>query len=380
MHISICTNLQSINAEDWNALLCDNNPFLQHAFLAGLEQYGCLGEHVGWFPQHLLIHNDDQQLVAAMPTYLKTNGFGEFVFDWAWADAYTRHGLDYYPKLVCSIPFTPVTGPRLLIAPTADHAACRNMLIHAAQALVEKNSFSSAHWLFPDQQDMTVLKDLHILPRLNYQYHWHNQGYESFAHYLSRFRSRRRKNVRRERQSVLDAGITVRVFHGDELEPDLWPTVYDFYQDTFLKKGNYPALTLEFFLALGKSMGNKIVIILAEQHGQFIAGTINFRSDDTLYGRYWGCATDIDNLHFELCFYAGIEYCIQHGLQRYEPGAQGEHKISRGFLPQPTWSAHWIVHPGYRAAIADFLQREQTALKAQRVELDKLSPFRTEQP
>lgn len=376
LQTEIVTELASIGRDEWNALLSDDNPFLRHEFLAALESEGCLGETVGWLPNHFIARDNEDKLVGAMPAYIKTNSFGEFVFDWSWASAYERAGLVYYPKLVCAVPFTPATGPRLLIAKNVDKPAVAGALIDSAVDYLHEKQLSSAHWLFPQAADMDMLKTHDMLTRLGYQYHWFNRDYEDFEHYLSFFRSRKRKQVRYERRDVATAGITTRILHGDELDDELWEIVYRFYKDTFLKKGNYPALTLNFFKMLAQSMGKNIVVVLAEYHGEFVAGSICFRSDTTLYGRYWGCTQEFRSLHFEVCFYRGIEYCIEHKLQTFEPGAQGEHKIARGFLPTETWSTHWIADPRFRAAIADFLGRETTAMIDYRRQLDEMSPFR----
>jgi predicted N-acyltransferase len=312
-----------------------------------------------------------------MPAYLKTNSFGEFIFDWSWAAAYERAGMDYYPKLVCAVPFTPATGPRLLTGNNTD-TSVKDALVQACIEFVREQRLSSAHWLFPRDDDRRRLAANNLLLRLNYQYHWRNRGYADFEHYLSFFRSRKRKQVRHERAGVYETGVRMRVLHGHELDERLWDIVYGFYQSTFLKKGNYPALTLGFFKTLAETMGENIVIILAEYRDDFIAGSICFRSDDTLYGRYWGCNRELNHLHFETCFYRGIEYCIAEGLQRFEPGAQGEHKITREFLPTDTWSAHWIGNDRFRHAIADFLMREQAALHEYKKQLDAMSPFHHE--
>ncbi len=375
--IHIVTELSSINAEDWNALLTDNNPFLRHEFLSAMEAQHCLGADVGWHPHHFLLYSN-KQLIAAMPAYLKSNSFGEFVFDWSWASAYERQGLDYYPKLVAAIPFTPVTGPRILSLPTLDYQQNSALLMNNILGYAQDKHISSFHCLFPIDKDKQQLESLGLASRLNYQYHWHNQNYENFEHYLSFFRSRKRKNVLRERAQVKDAGITLHLFHGNELDDELWEIAYSFYQSTFFKKGNHPALTLAFFKTLGQTMGQNILVILAASKGKYIAGAITFCSQDTLYGRYWGSHTEHNCLHFEVCFYRGIEYCIDNGLQSFEPGAQGEHKITRGFLPTPTWSSHWIAQPQFSSAINDFLVRERQALEAQRPQLDEMSPFKVE--
>lgn len=377
VNTGIISDLTRIDRRVWNALLPDSNPFLRHEFLAALETQGCL-EQTGWTPNHLVVRDATGKLIGAMPAYLKTNSFGEFIFDWSWASAYERAGMDYYPKLVCAVPYTPATGPRLLTGDNADKTV-KHQLLQAGIDFAREHRLSSVHWLFPQGDDRQSLAANDLLLRLNYQYHWQNRAYTDFEHYLSFFRSRKRKQIRHERAVVHEAGIRMRLLHGDELDDQLWDIVYGFYQSTFMKKGNYPALTLSFFKALAATMGRNLVIILAEYKGNFVAGSICFRSDDTLYGRYWGCSREFKDLHFETCFYRGIEYCIAEGLQRFEPGAQGEHKITRGFLPVETWSAHWIGNNGFRRAIADFLVREQTALTEYRKELDAMSPFRHEE-
>ncbi|MBN1379894.1 MAG: N-acetyltransferase [Gammaproteobacteria bacterium] len=374
--IHIVNQISDVDQNEWNALLPDSNPFLRYEFLAGLETCGCITADTGWQANHFLIKNNQNQLVGAMPAYLKQNSFGEFVFDWSWASAYENVGLRYYPKLVSAIPFTPVTGPRLLTGQHANRETINQFLIDAIKDDVDKNSFSSFHCLFPEQDHLDQLVEHQLLARVAYQYHWHNQHYQDFDHYLSFFRSQKRKNVKRERRRVNESGIQIRVLHGDELNDEQWNTVYHYYRSTFLKKGNYPALTLEFFKHLAVSMPANLVIVLAEYKNQSIAAAINFRSDDRLYGRYWGSEIQFQNLHFEVCFYAGIEYCINNGLNAFEPGAQGEHKITRGFLPTETYSMHWIADPRFRTAIKDFLRREQQAIKQYKPQLDKLSPFR----
>lgn len=375
LNTAIISDLTRIDRSEWNALLPDSNPFLRHEFLAALETQGCL-DRTGWTPNHVVVRNAAGRLVGAMPAYLKTNSFGEFVFDWSWASAYERAGMDYYPKLVSAVPFTPATGPRLLTG-DADETIGRH-LVQTGIDFVREYRLSSAHWLFPRDDDRRRLVENDLLLRLNYQYHWQNRGYTDFDHYLSFFRSRKRKQVRHERATVREAGIGMRVLHGDDLDDGLWDIVYGFYQSTFMKKGNYPALTLAFFKTLAATMGRNLVIILAEHKGRFIAGSICFRGDDTLYGRYWGCSREFKDLHFETCFYQGIEYCIAEGLQRFEPGAQGEHKITRGFLPVETWSAHWIGNRDFHRAIADFLARERAALIEYKPQLDAMSPFHHE--
>lgn len=353
----------------------DNHPFLRHEFLAGLETHGCVTEAVGWIPRHFLLYSGDR-LLAAAPAYIKTNSFGEFVFDHAWAAAYERAGLPYYPKLVLGVPFTPVTGKRLLTAAETDPALLAQYLIPAILDFAEDSELSGIHALFICPEDRRLLEQAGFLPRMDYQYHWRNHEYRDFEHYLSFFRSHKRKNVRQERRRVHDQEVRFRRLYGHELDEQHLDAVYRFYRSTFAKKGNYPALTPAFFRHLARSMGKSMVIMLAEQHGRAIAASVDFLSDATLYGRYWGCDRELDALHFEACFYQGIEFCIEQQLRSFEPGAQGEHKITRGFLPTPTWSAHRLRDTRFQAAIADYLQREIEAVRQYRRELDQLSPFR----
>ncbi|HEY3488198.1 MAG TPA: GNAT family N-acetyltransferase, partial [Gammaproteobacteria bacterium] len=325
--------------------------------------------------QHFLLYAGDE-LIAGIPAYIKTNSFGEFVFDHPWAAAYARAGLDYYPKLVLAVPFTPVTGKRLLIKPEADPNLLAQYLIPAVIEFARDTNLSGVHCLFTCETDRHLLQQSGFLLRLDYQYHWHNSGYNNFEHYLSFMRSHKRKNIRQERRRVTEQGIHFNRLYGHELNAAQLDIIHRFYHSTFLKKGNYPALTRDFFESISTSMGPALVVMLAEENGQAVAASVDFRSDSTLYGRYWGCDRMFDALHFEACYYQGIEYCIEHKLRSFEPGAQGEHKIARGFLPTATWSAHWLSDRRFHAAIADYLQRETAAMQQQRRELDQLSPFR----
>ncbi len=375
-NIQIIDQLSNIDCTAWNALLPDSNPFLRHEFLSGLETHGCITGNTGWLAKHFLAFDEKGKLAGALPMYLKSNSFGEFVFDWSWVSAYEDAGLAYYPKLISAIPYTPVTGPRLLIAKNQNREVISETLLQNIKEHIDSQQLSSFHCLFPPTSELTHFSEQHLLKRLAFQYHWENNSYESFEHYLSFFRSRKRQNVKRERRLIKESNITLHVLHGNEMDEQQWQTAYRFYQSTFLRKGNYPALTLNFFKSLANTMPNSIVVVLAEHKGQYIAAAINLRSDERLYGRYWGCEVPFQNLHFEVCFYTGIDYCIKNSLKFFEPGAQGEHKITRGFLPTETYSMHWIADPRFRAAISGFLQREQQALSHYRPQLDKLSPFR----
>ncbi len=380
LQVHIIDSLATVDAVQWNVLGGDKEPFLSHEFLGALERNRCLSEEFGWYPRHLLIRDSNGVLLGAMPMYIKTNSYGEFVFDWSWASAYERSGLDYYPKLVTAVPYTPVSGPRLLTHPDthADVDAKLIKQIMAQQAIkyATDQQFSGMHWLFTTDEDTQVLKDLKLPLRMGCQYHWHNNGYENFDQFMEAFSSRKRKKVKRERRRVTEQGIKLRIVHGNEVDELLWNKVHYFYASTFDKKSGIPTLTLDFFKDIGQHMGEKIVLVLAEHEQRLVACAINFRSHDSLYGRFWGCDDDFHSLHFETCYYQGIDYCIQQGLKRFEPGAQGEHKIGRGFLPTRTWSAHWIANDEFRGVITDFCQREQRAMEHECEALKDLSPFR----
>ena len=376
MQLKILTAIADVEAGQWNALAGTGNPFLRHEFLAALERNGCVGEKHGWIPRHLAALDARGQLLAAVPLYLKDNSYGEFVFDWAWADAYQRNGLHYYPKAVAAVPYTPATGPRLLIAAGADRQLLSAQLIELAEEWCRSERLSSLHWLFTNPLDTQTLEQAGLMLRLGCQFHWRNRGYRDFDDYLDSFSSRKRKKVRRERRYVREQDIELRVVHGHQASDEQLQVMSEFYRTTFEKKWGYPTLNLAFFRDLAASMGDQLVFFIAYKHGTIVAGAICLRGDDTLYGRHWGCCQDYHSLHFEACYYQGIDYCISHGLRTFEPGAQGEHKISRGFLPTATWSAHWIAHQGFRDIIARFLQQETGAMRDYMEELSGQSPFK----
>lgn len=378
MKTAVLQQLDAIAPHAWNPLVRGNDPFLKHQFLAALERHHCVGRQSGWLPQHIAVYSGSGALIGAAPLYLKYNSYGEFVFDGSWAEAYQRHGLPYYPKLVCAVPFTPMSGQRLLVAAEADHDAVLNALTTATLELAQRHNVSSAHWLFTTPAERDRLQQQGMAIRLGCQYHWHNRGYESFDHYLEQFSSRKRKNILKERRQVQEAGVTFRVLHGHEVTAEEWRLFHHYYCAIYDRKWGVPSLTLGFFEEIGRTMGEQVVLVLAYQHGACIAAALNLRSDDTLYGRHWGCREQLPALHFEACYYQGLEYCIANGLQRFEPGAQGEHKIARGFLPAATWSAHWIAHPDFRHAIAQFCHAEQIEMERQMAALQQLSPFRSD--
>ena len=379
MRIQRLDALTEIPATEWNALVPDRNPFLSHEFLTALERHQCVGEHTGWLPWHVVCRNDRGRLLGAAPLYLKFNSYGEFVFDWSWAEAYRHQGLPYYPKLVSAIPYTPATSPRLLLAPDQPRPGetARAMIDHVLDES-RRHQLSSIHWLFPVPADLDPLLDSGFMHRLGCQFHWRNRGYRDFQDFLDTLTAKRRKNINRERRLVREAGLELRLLHGREASEGQWHAVYEFYRSTFHRLGGVPTLTLPFFQEIASTLGERLVLVLAYAREREVAGAISFRGNTTLYGRHWGCRADFDSLHFEACYYQGLEYCIQRGLQRFEPGAQGEHKIYRGFLPTLTHSAHWIAHPGFHRAIADFLARETPAVREYARELLQHSPYRDE--
>ncbi|MGQ4659303.1 GNAT family N-acetyltransferase [Lysobacter sp. F6437] len=372
----IVANLHDIPADQWDALHDGRNPFVAHSFLAGLERHGCVRSDWGWTPRHLTLWQGDQ-LVAAAPGYLKDNSHGEFVFDHAWAHAYAQHGLDYFPKWLCAVPYSPVPGPRLL----ARDPAHRIQLLDAMARLAALEDVSSAHVNFHRDDEATAFTG-DWLARIDVQYHWRNDsGWRGFDDYLAAFDHKHRKNIRQERARVARAGIRFRVVDGaDASDADL-AIAHRFYLQTFAEYGNHPALTLPFLQHLRDMMPRSLVLFLAERVvadgvSQPIAGAICLRGGDTLYGRYWGSSETVPGLHFETCYYQGIEYCLREGLTRFEPGAQGEHKLARGFLPNLVHSRHWIAHDAFRDALRDWCAQEAASVRRYAATLAAHSPFK----
>jgi len=375
MNLERLHSLESVPPGEWNTL-AGGFPFLRHEFLVALEHHDCIGATHGWLPwYHLLRDPDGGRLLAAAPAFIKHNSWGEFVFDFAWADAWHRNGFHYYPKVVLAAPYTPATGPRVLIAP-GEGSETASALLRSVHQSVASRGWSGAHCLFPDPDELDWLRDDGWLMRRDVQYHWHNDGYADFDDFLSRLSSRKRKKIRRERERVAEQGLVLERVHGDRMDDRQWSLAHHFYASTFEKKWNIPALTLEFFREIGRTMGDRVIVVFARDEGREVAASILFRDETTLYGRYWGCDHDYHSLHFEACYYQGIDYAIEQGLQRFEPGAQGEHKIARGFLPVITHSAHWIAHPDFRRAIADYLARERPLVEQRHAALLEASPYR----
>jgi predicted N-acyltransferase len=378
LEVHFLTAVEQIPAAQWNAITGTDYPFLRHEFLSCLEQTGCTDGESGWQPCHATLYRGEK-LIAVMPLYLKSHSWGEYVFDWGWADAWQRQGLKYYPKLVTAIPFTPATGPRLCLAEDEAREAIFPMMFQAVKQLAEQEGASSWHLLFPRADEASVLKENGSSIRMGSQFHWFNRDYSNFDDFLQRFNSRKRKSLRRERRRVEEQGIELQVLEAAEITPAHWEKFYFFYQLTYAKRSGHGGyLSREFFMRLADTMADACVMVMAQHEGKAVGGALYFRSSDTLYGRYWGCEQELDCLHFEACYYQGIEYCIRHGLQRFDPGAQGEHKIQRGFEPIKTWSSHWIADSGFAAAIEDFTQRESLETQRYIEQASSYLPFRVE--
>ena len=352
-------SIAEVEASEWNALVGSaGQPFLRHEFLLSLEEAGCTTAKTGWAPEHVIARDAEGRLAGAIPVYRKSHSRGEFVFDFSWANAYAQHGLRYYPKLISAVPFTPVSGPRLLLAPALDARSTRAALIRAVAEHARGEGLSSWHVLFPTEAELADLTGGGLIPRRDCQFHWFNRGYESFDAFLATFTAEKRKKAKRERRRVAEAGIVFDTRSGADMDDALWRTVYEFYADTFSRHGHEPYLNLQFFKLIGARMPERLMLKIARQGATPIALAIFFVGDDALYGRYWGAGGNYHSLHFETCYYQGIEYCIEKGLSRFEPGTQGEHKVPRGFVPALTSSAHYIADERFAAAIRDFAARE----------------------
>ncbi len=376
----ILHSIGEIAAPDWNALQAGPSPFLRHEFLSALENSGSACEATGWSPRHLVLEDSKGQLKAAMPLYLKDHSWGEFVFDHAWAQAYGCTGRDYYPRLVSCVPFTPITGPRLLLdMDTGFEPACARVL-DTCRALAGQERASSLHVLFPNASNVAGLERAGLMLRKDCQYHWQNRDYRSFDDFLALFRADKRKKVKRERRRVQEAGISFRVVQGADINAALLDQVYLLHSATFLERGQSPYLTRRFFTQLQQGLPTALVLILALEKEVPVACAICLQDDATLYGRYWGCSERYHSLHFETCFYQGIDYCIEQGLKRFEPGAQGEHKLRRGFEPTATWSAHWLGDPAFASAVDDYLNREREWMDAYIHRARDQLPFRRGSP
>jgi uncharacterized protein len=368
----VLTSAADLSAAAWDACAGPDNPFVAHAFFAALEQSGSACARTGWQPAHIVVDGSDGQPAGIMPAYLKSHSQGEYVFDHGWAEAWERAGGRYYPKLQCSVPFTPATGPRLLLR----EAAAAPALLAAAETLARQNGLSSVHatFLTPEQQDLFAAQGW--LMRTGEQFHWSNDGYGCFDDFLGALSSRKRKGIRKEREGALASRVEIVHLRGTEITEAHWDAFWIFYQDTGARKWGRPYLTRAFFSAIGATMGERVLLMLALRDGRPVAGALNFIGGDCLYGRYWGASEDIPFLHFELCYYQAIEWAIAHGLARVEAGAQGAHKLARGYRPVATVSAHYLPDAGFRRAVADFVAREAEMVAADIEAMDMATPFR----
>lgn len=395
LQVKIATSLKAVPAEGWDS--CANparpqgqngsgngadragegfNPFVSHAFLSALEDSGCVSGRTGWAPAHVLVEDAGERLVAAAPCYVKSHSLGEYVFDHGWAEAYARAGGRYYPKLQVSVPFTPVTGPRLLVTPGDHSEEAKSALVAGLRALRAQTKASSVHLTFLPQQDSEELARQGFLVRSGQQFHWFNEGYGSFDDFLAALASRKRKAIKRERRDALSQGITVEWLTGRDITEAHWDAFFAFYMDTGSRKWGRPYLNRAFFSLVGERMADRILLVMAKRGGRFIAGAINFIGNDALYGRNWGCIEDHPFLHFELCYYQAIDFAIQRGLGRVEAGAQGEHKLARGYRPVTTFSAHDLADPALKRAVADYVEHERHYMAEANEELERATPFR----
>jgi predicted N-acyltransferase len=352
------------------------NPFVTHDFLLSLEEAGAATARTGWAGRHLLVEDETGAVLAAMPAYMKNHSRGEYVFDQGWAEAFERAGGDYYPKLQVSVPFTPVTGPRLLVRPGPSANTAREALIAGALEIVKRERASSLHITFPAETEWKYLAGLGFLARTDRQFHWRNEGYSTFRDFLAALSSRKRKMILRERREALADGVEIVRLSGRDLTEVVWDAFFAFYMDTGSRKWGSPYLNRRFFSIVGERMRDKIVLVMAKRAGRYIAGALNFLGSDTIYGRYWGAVEHQAFLHFEVCYYQAIDYAIEHELKVVEAGAQGAHKLARGYRPVPTYSAHYIANPSFRRAVADYLEREREYIETESEELSQLAPFR----
>jgi predicted N-acyltransferase len=371
----VISSLAEVGEAAWNGLLAaqgETNPFLSYAFLHALHESGSASAETGWQPQYLALW-DGGELAAAMPLYVKSHSYGEYVFDWAWADAYHRNGIEYYPKLLSAIPFTPVTGGRLL----ARDGQARAALVALLKAQQKSADISSTHVLYPPEEQAMQLHEAGFMLRSGVQFHWLNQGYTDFEQFLSTLEHKKRKNIRAERRKVREAGVTMRQIRGRDASDEDWRFFHRCYSNTYAEHRSSPYLNLDFFRRIGAAMPGNILLVVAERAGRAIASSLVIHTEDTLYGRYWGADEHVPCLHFETAYYQPLEFCIANGIATFEGGAQGEHKMARGFLPQKTWSAHWLAHPAFADAVERFLERESGGIDDYISELNERNPFRT---
>jgi predicted N-acyltransferase len=374
MKAQVLSNIDEVSANEWNDLIPDNDPFCRHEFLSALERNGCVGKRFGWVPRHIAL-TDSGRLIGAVILYEKYNNYGEFVFDHAWHDAYNRCGMQYYPKMVSAIPYTPANGARLLSLDSQTDAVYP-ALLGAIKDTCKSIGASSFHCLFASNSETKWLESQNLYLRHDCQFHWHNQNYSSFDDFLQALKSKKRKNIKRERKSIADSGVTLRKLDGHSASHEDWEHFNNFYHHTFLQKSGTPTMNLDFFKEIASKIPDQIVLILAEFEDNCIAGSLMFSSDTKLYGRHWGCTEHVDNLHFEACYYMGVEHCIENKLKVFEPGAQGEHKLARGFIPTITESAHLIIGTTLKNAIKGYCEQESEYIESYINDLQSHSPYR----
>jgi uncharacterized protein len=375
MEVKQINSMTQVDCANWNRLTGDAYPFLRHEFLLALEQSGSVSEQTGWVPSHLLVMDEDE-LVAFMPLYLKQHSWGEYVFDHQWAQAYQQHGIDYYPKWVTAIPLTPCQGARIVIKAVIDPLEVTHTLLTFIKQLSEQNGISSWHCLFPVLQQAEQLKSLGLSIREGVQFHWFNQGYRDFDDFLQTLSASKRKMLKRERRRVSEQGVRLLRIAGQDVSDLQWQVFFQFYTMTYLKRESQPYLNLAFFQQIAATMGEQLLLVLAIKDDNYVGAALSFVGADTLYGRYWGCYEEYNSLHFEACYYQGLDFCIEHGLRQFDSGAQGEHKISRGFEPITTYSAHWIKDVRFAIAIEQFLAREQKAVQFYKQDAASYLPFK----
>jgi predicted N-acyltransferase len=374
--VAVLPAISAVPAAEWDACAGEANPFLSHDFLNALEQSGSVRAETGWLPRHLAVTDSAGALAACMPLYLKGHSRGEYVFDWGWADAYERAGGRYYPKLLSAVPFTPVTGPRMLVRPDIDRARAEEILAGGIVAVMNQLNVATAHVNFLTRSEWDRLGSFGFLQRTALQYHWSNDGYRTFDDFLAALSSRKRKAIKKERRQVAESELTIRRLVGAEIEERHWDAFFAFYMDTSDRKWGSPYLNRRFFSLLGDSMAERVLLVMVERDGRPVAGALNLIGSETLFGRNWGCVEDYKFLHFEACYYQAIDFAIERGLKTVEAGAQGQHKIQRGYLPVETYSAHLIVDDGFRDAVEDFLARERRGIAQEKAMLMEESPFR----
>jgi predicted N-acyltransferase len=376
LELQFLNAINDIDAEQWNALAGGDYPFTRYEFLHALEHSGAVSKAQGWQPHHVVLRSKGE-LLALMPLYIKTHSYGEYVFDWSWADAYQRHGRPYYPKLLTAVPFTPATGPRLCVADEAERESMMALLAEQLPAHVRELGASSLHILFSGEADSTAWQQQGFMQRSGPQYHWYDQSYGDFEGFLASFSSRKRKVLRKERRAVVEQGLSLKILSGAEITTAQWRFFFHCYQLTYAKRSGHGGYLPEaFFTQLAATMPEQLVMVLASHGDEPVAVALNFRDSHTLYGRYWGCIREYEFLHFETCYYQGIEYCLSQGLMHFDPGAQGEHKIQRGFTPIATYSNHWLADDAFSEAVARFLDEEKHHITQYLREAAELLPFR----